>query len=183
VLYPEEMRSLVAITLLSIFSSVTLVAQDGEPRAGSLKTKVDPGRAGVFIDGKYVGSAANFHRARTFNLNAGEHEVVLVDPRYEELKTKVTIRAGQTVTLSEKLRKLPTPQGPFGRLRTVEFDKYAAVYLNGKFQGHADEISNFAQGLLIQPGEYALRVESMTGAPVHEEKVKIEAGKTTIVRR
>ncbi len=174
------MRSLVVIALLSL---VPVLAQNGEPRAGTLKTKVDPGRAGVFIDGKYVGSAANFKRARSFNLNAGEHEVTLVDPRYEELKTKVTIRAGETVTLSEKLKKLPTPQGPFGRIRAVGFDKFAAVYLNGKFYAHADELSNFAQGLLIQPGEYALRVESMTGAPVHEEKVKVEAGKVTLVKK
>lgn len=160
-----------------------MLAQNGEPRAGTLKTKVDPGRAGVFIDGKYVGSAANHKRARSFNLNAGEHEVTLVDPRYEELKTKVTIRAGETVTISEKLKKLATPQGPFGRLRLMGFDKYAAFYLNGKFYGHADEISNFTQGLLIPPGEYTLRVESMTGAPVQEEKVKLEAGKTAMVRK
>jgi hypothetical protein len=172
------MRFLVALIL-----STTAFAQNGEPRAGSLKTKVDPGRAGVFIDGKYVGSAANFHRARSFNLNAGEHEVTLVDPRYEEWKGKVTIRGGETVTLSQKLKELPKPQGPFGRLRIVSFDKYAAVFLNGKFYGHADEISNFAQGLLIAPGEYALRVDSMTGAPVYEEKVKLEAGKTTTVKK
>lgn len=174
------MRSLVVIALLSL---VPVLAQNGEPRAGSLTTKVDPGRAGVFIDGKYVGSAANFKRARTFNLNAGEHDVTLVDPRYEEIKTKVTIRPGETVTLSENLKKLPTPLGPFGRIRTLGFDKYAAVYLNGKFYAHADELSNFAQGLLIQAGEYQVRVESMNGAPVHDEKVKVEAGKTAVVRK
>lgn len=169
--------------MIALLSLVPAFAQNGEPRAGTLKTKVDPGRAGVFIDGKYVGSAANFKRARSFNLNAGEHEVTFVDPRYEELKTKVTIRAGETVTLSEKLKKLPTPQGPFGRIRVVGFDKFAALYLNGKFYAHADEVSNFAQGLLIPPGEYALRIESMTGAPVHEEKVKVEAGKVTLVKK
>lgn len=171
------------ILVLLLLSLTVAFAQNGEPRAGSLKTKVNPGRAGVFIDGKYVGSAANHKRAHNFNLNAGEHQVVLVDPRYEEFKTKVTIVAGQTLTLEQKLQARPKPQGPFGRIRTMGFDKYAAVYLNGKFYAHADELSNFTQGLLIPAGEYQLRVESMTGAPVHEEKVKIEVGKITIVKK
>jgi hypothetical protein len=174
------MKLLVAVVVLC--SAVPAFAQGGEPRSGALKTKIDPGRAGVFIDGKYVGTAANFKRAHKFNLNAGEHEVVIVDPRYEEFRTKVTIVAGETAVISQDLRKLPTPQGPFGRLRTVKFDKYAAVYLNGKFQGHADELNSRTQGLLIQPGEYALRVESMTGDPVHEETVRIQEGKVTVVR-
>ena len=175
---------LTAAALLSVVLTITpsAVAQDGEPRTGALKTKVSPSRAGVFIDGKYVGSAANFRRARKYTLTAGEHEILLSDPRYEDLKTKSTIHPGETITLSEHLRALPTPQGPFGRMRTVGFDKYAAVYLNGKFYGHADELSNFAQGLLIKPGEYTVRVESMNGAPAHEEKLKIEEGKVSIVR-
>jgi len=32
---------------------------------GRLKTEVNPGRAGVFIDGTYLGPAANFKIART----------------------------------------------------------------------------------------------------------------------
>ena len=176
------------IHVVCVFLSVALVmapsaiAQNGEPRTGAVKTKVSPSTAGVFIDGKYVGPAANFRRARTFRLTAGEHEVVLTDPRYEEVKSKVTIHDGETITLSEHLRALPKPKGPFGRLRTLGFDKYAAVYLNGRFYGHADELSNIVQGLLIQPGEYVVRVESMNGAPVHEEKVKIEVGKVSMVK-
>jgi hypothetical protein len=62
---------------------------------GRLKTEIDPGRAGVFIDGKYVGPAANFKIARTYELSPGEHEVRLAEPRYEEIVTKVTITAGK----------------------------------------------------------------------------------------
>jgi hypothetical protein len=50
---------------------------------GRLKTEVTPGRAGVFIDGKYVGPAANFKVAQTYEVAPGEHEVKLLDPRYE----------------------------------------------------------------------------------------------------
>jgi hypothetical protein len=174
------MRCLVAIlALVFVFPAL---AQNGEPLTGNLKIKASPGRAGVFIDGKYVGPAANHKRARTYKLNAGEHEVTLVDPRYEETKSKITIHAGETVSLSQKLKALPEPKGPFGLLKITGFDKYAAVYLNGKFYAHADELSNFTQGMLIQPGEYTVRVEPLNGLPAHEEKVKVEEGKTATVR-
>ena len=44
--------------------------------------------------------------------------------------------------------------------------------------GHADEFSNFAQGIQLNPGEYDVRVEPTSGQPV-SQKVKIEASKTS----
>jgi hypothetical protein len=177
----KGMKSLLAAFALLLTASFAF-AQNGEPLTGKLKVKVNPGRAGVFIDGKYVGPAANHKRARTYKLTAGDHEVTLVDPRYEEMKSKITIHAGETVSISQKLKELPEPKGPFGMLKIVSFDKYAAVFLNGKFYAHADELSNFTQGMLIQPGEYTVRVEPQNGNPPQEEKVKVEEGKTVTVR-
>jgi|SRR5581483_3416521 len=62
---------------------------------GSLCVKANTGRAGVFLDGKYLGPAANFRVARTYSVAAGDHEVKLADPRYEELTTIVTIKGWQ----------------------------------------------------------------------------------------
>src|SRR5579864_7163112 len=143
---------------------------------GFLVSKVDPGRAGVFVDGKYLGPAANFRVARTYSVPAGEHEVRLVDPRYQEFVTKVTIEAGKKLTLHQTLTPVPLAQPPFGRLRTISADKFAAVYVNEKYCGHADEFSNFAQGLLLNPGEYDVKIVPSSGAPVLA-KVKIEADK------
>jgi hypothetical protein len=168
--------------VIALLFVVPALAQNGEPLTGKLKVKVSPGRAGVFIDGKYVGPAANHKRARTYKLAAGDHEVTLVDPRYEEMKSKITIHAGETVSISQKLKELPAPKGPFGKIKIVGFDKYAAVFMNGKFYAHADELSNFTQGMLIQPGEYTLRVEPQNGDPAQEEKIKVEQGKTVTVK-
>ncbi len=84
---------------------------------GYLKAKVDPGRAGVFIDGKYVGPAANFRVARKYSVPVGEHEVKLLDPRCEEFTTKIQIAAGKTTVIAETLKALPPAKPPFGRLR------------------------------------------------------------------
>lgn len=81
------MRILTALILASFICA----AAD----TGHLKTEVTPGRAGVFVDGKYVGPAANFKVARMYEVAAGEHEIKLADPRYQEIVRKVTITAGK----------------------------------------------------------------------------------------
>jgi PEGA domain len=166
----------------ALLIAVTGIPVVGQQSTGYLKTKVDPGRAGVFIDGKYVGPAGNFGIGRKYPIAAGEHEVRLSEPRYEDIVTKVTIQPGKTTNLAETMKSLPPAKPPFGRLRTLAPDKYAAVYVNGKFMGHAGEFNNPVQGLLLNPGEYTVKVVPVSGGDGHEEKVKIEADKVTIVR-
>lgn len=149
---------------------------------GFLKTKVEPGRAGVFVDGKYVGPAANFGMGRKYSLPEGRHEIRLTEPRYEEVTRTVEIHHGKTTTISERLTPRPLAKPPFGRLRVVGFDKYAAVYVNGRFCGHADEFSNFAQGLLLNPGPYSVRVAPSDGRAPHEERISIETNRIALVR-
>jgi len=146
-----------------------------------LKTSVDPGRAGVFVDGKYLGPAANFRIDRKYALTPGKHEVKLVDPRYEEFTTSVDLTVGKTTKLEQKLKPLPAAKGPFGAVRTPVGEKYDAVYVNSHYVGHADEFSNGSQKLLLPVGEYEIRVERASGAPV-VQKVKVEEGKTVIVK-
>lgn len=146
-----------------------------------LKTKIKPGRAGVFVDGKYLGPAANFRIARKYALPAGKHEVKLVEPRYEEYATTVELTAGKTTVVSQALKPLPLAQGPFGTLRVKNSDKFAAVYVNDKFYGHVDEFSNSSQGLLLPAGEYSVRVAPVAGGTPVEKKVQIDVGKTAVV--
>lgn len=165
--------------LLILVTGISAVGQTGN---GYLKTKVDPGRAGVFIDGKYVGPAGNFAARRTYPVAAGEHEVRLSEPRYEDVVTKVTIQAGKTTNLAETMKALPPAKPPFGILRTIAPDKFSAVFVNGKFMGHAGEFNNSVQGLKLNPGEYAVKIIPASGGEGKEEPVKIDADKVTIVR-
>lgn len=163
-----------------LLTAIPMVAKDGD--TGHLKTIINPRRAGVFVDGKYLGPSANFKIAMKFPLSAGEHEVKLIEPRYEEFTTKVTIQAGKTTKLNQKMTPRPGAKPPFGRLRTVAEDKFAAVYVNGQFMGHADEFSNSSQGLLLNPGEYTVKIAPVSGGQEHQEKIKIEVDKVTVVR-
>lgn len=155
--------------LLSAFSHV----YGQQAGTGFLKVKANTGRAGVFVDGKYLGPAANFAMARKYTVAAGEHDLVLREPRYQEYKATVKIEAGKTTTVSQSLqpRALATP--PFGRLRLTGFEKYAAVYMNDGYMGHADEFSAPGQGLLLNPGDYNLKVTSQAGTALLEQKITI----------
>jgi hypothetical protein len=164
-----------------LFAGSALVAQT--QGTAYLKAKVHPGRAGVFVDGKYVGPAANFRMARKYALTPGKHEIRLVDPRYEEMSTTVDLTAGKTVTVSETLKPLPPPKGPYGMLHTKSPDKFAAVYVNDKFYGHAGEFNGCPQALLLPPGEYTVRIEPVSGGVQVSKTIQIEAGKTVVVEK
>jgi hypothetical protein len=149
---------------------------------GRLKTEVNPGRAGVFIDGKYVGPAANFKVAQVYTLSPGDHEVRLVDPRYEDIVTHVTITAGKKTVLKEEMKALPVAKPPFGTIRTENADHFAAVYVNDHYMGHVDEFSNFAQGLLLNPGTYEIKIVPVSGQGEVKKTVTLAANQTVLVK-
>lgn len=150
---------------------------------GYIKVKANPTSAGVFIDGKYVGPAANFGFACKYAVPAGEHEIVLRDPRCQDFTRKVTIEAGKTTSISQSLQPGTLESPPYGLLRIQGgSSKFDAVFVNDQFMGHVDEFDNFAQGLLLNPGEYTLKVVSPAGKQELEQKIKIEVNKTTRIK-
>ena len=158
--------------------------------SGHIKASGKPGRAGLFINGKYIGPAARFTVVEKYECPTGEVEVSLRDPRYEEYTTKITIQRGKTAKVKYSLKKLPEPQGPFGRFRlgggeapsfiSVTSGDVGAVYLNGKFFGYVDELNNPGSGILLPPGSYDLHVSSPLFGEI-TQKINIEANKLTIV--
>jgi len=149
---------------------------------GSLKTDVIPGRAGVFVDGKYLGPAKNFKVAQTYTLTPGEHEVKLVDPRYQDIVKKVTIEAGKKTVLHETMTELPVPKPPFAYLRTENPDHFAAVYIYDHYMGHVDEFSNPGQKLALAPGTYEVKIVPRDGQNTITKTVTLKADETTIVK-
>jgi len=166
-----------ALTIVSLM----FVAGNALAADGFLKVNANPGRAGVFVNGKYLGPSKNFGSIRKYTLPEGEHELRLSEPRYEDIVTKVKITAGKVTQVAETMKAVPLVGPPFGRLRIQGGTKYDAVYLNNRFYGHVDEFDNFAQGILLPPGEYLLRVEPLGGAK-SEQKVAITANQNTNIK-
>ncbi len=169
-----------AVGVALLVASSTVQAQ--QAGSGFLKVKARPGRTGVFVDGKYLGPAANFRMARKYAVAAGEHELVLREPRYQEYRGTVKIEVGKTTTISQSLQPLPRPNPPFGKLKVKGFEKYAGVFVNGAYMGHADEFDGPNEALLLNPGNYEVRITSQAGSTLLEEKVTIQQDKVATIR-
>ena len=166
-------------SLLLLVTSATLMGQSND--SAYLKIRTNTGRTGVFVDGKYVGPVANFRSVRKYAVAPGKHEIKLSEPRFEEAVVTQEFQAGKTTVVRQILKPLPLANPPFGVLRVKSPDKFAAVYVNEKFYGHAGEFNNATQGILLPPGDYNVRVEPLSRSPV-SQKVQIQAEKTVIVK-
>ena len=179
--------------LWTILIALTLAFTLGLPAAedtGYIKARGKPGRAGMFVDGKYVGPPIRFSVPEKYAVAPGDHEVTFKDPRYEDYTTKVTVRAKKTTKIHFKLKPVEPAKPPFGRLRftggeaesfiSVAAGDISAVNINGKFYGYVDELNNLKGGLLLNPGTYKLQVSSPLYGEINQD-VTIVADKVTHV--
>jgi hypothetical protein len=173
--------------VLVLILGCALGAAEGD---GYIKSHGKPGRAGIFVDGKYVGPAVRFSVPEKYAVASGDHEVTFKDPRYEDFTTKVTVQPKKTSKLSFKLKPIEPPKGPFGRLRfgggapesfiSVAGGDVSPVTINGKFYGYVDELNNAGGGLLLPPGTYRLQVSSPMYGEINQD-VTLVADKVTVV--
>jgi hypothetical protein len=151
---------------------------------GKLKTKINPGRAAVYVDGTFVGHADQFDAPwQEIYLNPGEHEVRFSIVYYKDYSTRVTIQAKQTAVVEKALEPSgeQVPRGSLGvvKLRTSPY-WHAAVLVNGRFIAHTDEVNGPGQRIVMEPGTYEFQVVQ-AGYKTFETTVTVEAGKTTFV--
>lgn len=178
------------ISVLVVAASCAMMLAAAADKPGAIKPRVSPGRAGVWVDGKYVGPASRFSVPEKYPVEAGDHEITFRDPRYEDWSTKVSVRPGKTTVIHGKLKAVPLPQPPFGRLRfgggeaesfiSVTAGDVSPVFINDKFYGYLDELNNAGGGLLLPPGTYRLKCDSAVFGMIDQD-VTLTANKVTIV--
>jgi hypothetical protein len=87
------------------------VAMHLSPRAvipdvtATLKLSVEPGRAAVFLDDKYVGHASEFGGLRSMLISPGKHRIKVGLPGYRTFETEVNLLAGQKSEVKTDLVK------------------------------------------------------------------------------
>lgn len=192
---PKQLRrSIQKISLSRILVSTALgilaINCASAQETGYVKASGKPGDAGVFINGQYAGPASRFTVPEKYSAPAGDVEVTLKDPRYEDFTTKVTVRPKKTSKIKYAMKKLEEPKPPFGRFRlgggeadsfvSIAAGDIGAVYLNDRFYGHVDELNNLGSGILLSPGTYDLHIVSQTYGDIRQ-KITIEANKVTVV--
>ena len=169
-----------AVVLALLMSPLAAQAEE----VGYFRCKIDPWDAGVFINGKYYGTAAMFgHKSNPLKLKPGRYTVEFVDPRYETLRVEIQIDPGKTTTIRKSMKPLARQvEGPFGELRTEGWPN-AAVYLNGKYYGNTKELGTPGHALLLKPGTYQLKIVGVDGKVLKEEQITINADETLIIHK
>ena len=87
------------------------VAMHLSPRAvipdvtATLKLNVEPGRAAVFLDDKYIGHASEFGGLRSMLISPGKHRIKVGLPGYRTFETEVNLLAGQRSEVKTELVK------------------------------------------------------------------------------
>jgi len=92
-------------------AQVVQVAMHLSPRAvtpnvtAELKVNVEPGRAAVFLDEKYIGHASEFGGLHSMLISPGKHRIKVGLPGYRTFETEVNLLAGQKSEVKTELVK------------------------------------------------------------------------------
>ena len=79
----------------------------GRGPTGSLRLKIKPREAQVYVDGYFVGVIDEFDGAfQKLGIDAGSHRVEIKAPGHEPVSVEVLITPGETVTYKGELRRI-----------------------------------------------------------------------------
>jgi hypothetical protein len=153
------------------------------------KTKVEK-TSGVWVDGRYVGYLKELKGSKKLLLLPGEHTISVRQNGYQDFNQKVTVQPRETQIVRVSMGKAATGvMPPDAELATVKINvnpSRAAVFLDGRFVGHAGELGGVGRALQVVPGTHQIRI-SLPGYktfqtdinPLSKQKVEV---KTDLVK-
>jgi hypothetical protein len=154
--------SILLLLLLTLGSTKTVTAQNdvmGELQFEG-KTKVERD-SGVWIDGSYVGYLKELNGSKKIMLLPGEHQVTVRQSGYVDFVQKVVVEPGEKRLVIVSLHLAPSATVPevTATLKLKIKPERAAVFLDGKFVGHAGDFGGAFKSMKISPGKHRVRVE------------------------
>jgi hypothetical protein len=190
-------RAIVLAGLCLSLSAGYTAAQAGRPSSpptpvasskvmGELKfegaTKVEKD-SGVWVDGNYVGYLKELKGDKKVLLIPGEHQIAVRQSGYDDFVEKLVVEPGQIQTVAVKLHLSPRATTP-EITSTLKLDVQpgrAAVFLDGKFVGHASEFGGALHSMLVSPGKHRIKVE-LPGYQTFETEVNLLANQKSEVK-
>jgi hypothetical protein len=117
--------------------------------------------SGVWIDGQYVGYLNELKGSRKILLLPGKHQIVVKQDGYLNFRRSVTLEPGQDVAIGVAMVKDPRSRYPavWSHLKLSVEPGRAAVFVDGRFAGHAGEFSGLGRGMLLAPGRHRIEIE------------------------
>ena len=147
---------------------------------GATKVERD---SGVWIDGGYVGYLKELKGSKKVLLLPGDHQIAVRQSGYDEFTEKIVVEPGQTQTVQVVMHLSPQAHAPgvTATLKVTVQPARAAVFLDGKYIGHAGELGGAVHSLKISPGKHVIKVE-LPGFRTFETEVNLLAGQKSEVK-
>jgi hypothetical protein len=147
---------------------------------GTTKVEKD---SGVWVDGGYVGYLKELKGNKKVLLLPGEHEISVRQSGYDDFVQKIVVEPGQTQIVRVTMHVMAHAQSPAvtATLKVTVHPGRAAVFLDGRYVGHASELGGATHSLLISPGKHQIKVE-LPGYRTFETEVTLLAGQKSEVK-
>jgi len=147
---------------------------------GATKVEKD---SGVWVDGGYVGYLKELKGNKKVLLLPGEHEVSVRQSGYDDFVQKIVVEPGQAQLVHVVMHLAARAEVPeiTAKLKITVQPGRAAVFLDGKYVGHASELGGATHSMLISPGKHQIKVE-LPGYRTFETEVNLLAGQKSEVK-
>ena len=139
--------------------------------------------SGVWIDGQYVGYLSELWGPRRVLLLPGDHQLAVRQAGYVDFTEKLTVEPHELLRVPVKMQKAPEDQWPTvtGELKVDVQPDRSAVFVDGRFLGHAGELGGSFHSMLLSPGTHQIKVE-LPGYRSFEADVSVSAGQKSTVK-
>ncbi|MGA2421782.1 MAG: PEGA domain-containing protein, partial [Candidatus Acidiferrum sp.] len=139
--------------------------------------------SGVWVDGGYVGYLKELKGDKKVLLLPGEHEISVRQSGYDDFVQRIVVEPGQTQLVHVVMHLAARAEVPeiTAKLKITVQPGRAAVFLDGKYVGHASELGGATQSMLISPGRHQIKVE-LPGYRTFETEVNLLAGQKSEVK-
>ena len=139
--------------------------------------------SGVWIDGGYVGYLKELKGDKKVMLLPGEHVIAVRQSGYEDFVQKIVVEPGQVQMIPVAMHLAPRATVPdvTATLKISIQPSRAAVFLDGRFVGHASEFGGAFHSMLISPGKHQIKVE-LPGYRSFDTEVNLLAGQKSEIK-
>jgi hypothetical protein len=180
-------RKVCVLVCVLILSPILLpVLHAGNDVLGTVElvgaTKVEK-TSGVWIDGQYVGYLRELKGSKKILLLPGEHQITVRQGGYMDFVQEVSVRAGETQSISVKMGKdtrIRLPQVT-AEIKLDVNPNRAAVFVDGIFMGHVAEFNGIGKALLVAPGKRKVTI-SLPGYQTFETDIELVANQKSTVK-
>lgn len=146
------------------------------------KTKAEK-TAGVWVDGQYVGYVNELKGDKKVLLLPGEHSISVRQTGYLDSDQKIVTEPGKKTILTISLEKDPKAMfsASNAQVKLKVTPERAAVFVDGKFAGTANQFQGVGRAMLIAPGKHHIKI-GLAGYQPFETDVSLEPNQKMTIK-